>query len=270
MPFFPLYSAKLVSLVRRRPLHATWHEVWGPAYWQEYLGPLGRLAYLVEKFSVYLPDHITAVSPATAEQLRRLLHYRRSLTVVPNGIDLADITATQPAQPASDIIFAGRLLEHKHVDDLIRAVALLRPNHPQLRCLIVGDGPERARLQRLVTELNLQNHLTFTGFVKHHHEVYGLMKSSRVFVLPSTREGFGIAALEANACGLPVVTTNDPGNGTRELITAANGLLCSPGPSALAAAINQVLTQPPARPEQTAQAYDWRRIVPQAEEAWLS
>jgi glycosyltransferase involved in cell wall biosynthesis len=87
MPFFPLFSAKIVSLLRRKPLYATWHEVWGFAYWREYLGTyLGTVAAVIESLSVRLPHHITAVSQFTYDQLRTTLHYKGSLSLVSNGV----------------------------------------------------------------------------------------------------------------------------------------------------------------------------------------
>jgi glycosyltransferase involved in cell wall biosynthesis len=64
------------------------------------------------------------------------------------------------------------------------------------------------------------------GFYRNHDDLIAQLKSSKVFVLPSTREGFGITALEGLACGLPVVTVDHPANAVRDLITENNGFLC--------------------------------------------
>jgi len=86
-----------------------------------------------------------------------------------------------------------------------------------LRCIIVGRGPEEERLKAQVFSENLERNVEFVGFLKDPDDLIGLMKSSRVCVLPSTREGFGMVALEARVCGIPVVTADHPGNAIRDL-----------------------------------------------------
>ena len=101
----------------------------------------------------------------------------------------------------------------------------MREEIPDLRALIVGDGPERPALEALARDLGLP--VTFAGFLPDYDSVIAAMKASRVFVLPSTREGFGIAALEAMACGVPVVTADHPGNAARDLIVPGVNGFCS-------------------------------------------
>lgn len=245
MPYFPLFSAKLVSIVKRRPMYATWHEVWGRAYWSKYLGPAGLIAYLIERASVHLPDAIIAVSPHTQNQLRTVLGYRGPLHLVPNGTDHAAIQTIAPASEKSDIIYAGRLLAHKNVDLLVKAVARLRTVQPDIRCLIVGDGPEYAAIQGLIKAHELQRNVIMKGFVPTSEVVFSLMKSSKVFVLPSVREGFGISVIEAFACGLPVITVEHPDNAARHLIRDGLGIVCDPNVTSLTRALRTVLKESP-------------------------
>lgn len=269
MPFFPLFSMKFVCLIKRRPLYATWHEVWGRKTWKDYLGKLWFFGYIVERYSVRLPNHIIAVSPQTASRLRHELGYRGPLTLAPNGVDYDRIAGASPANTSHDIVFVGRLLAHKNVDMLIHAVALLRRHNPNIRCLVIGDGPETVNLKTLAHQLNLAKNVTFTGFVEHDTEVHSYMKTAKVFVLPSAREGFGIAVLEANAAGLPVITTDFPGNAARQLIEPGiNGYISAPTPTALAEHIAQAL-QPSAslQPQQVASRYNWPSVVQIVERA---
>jgi glycosyltransferase involved in cell wall biosynthesis len=134
------------------------------------------------------------------------------------GVDLEAIQAQEKSHLRSDILFAGRLLAHKNVDVLLRAVALLTEEYPHLRCRIVGEGPERLRLEALSAELGVADQVVFHDFFPG-TEIYGVMKSATVFALPSVREGFGAVVLEANCCGLPVVTVDHPDNAARHLIT---------------------------------------------------
>jgi glycosyltransferase involved in cell wall biosynthesis len=271
MPFFPLYAGKVVSVLKRRPMYATWHEVWGRAYWQEYLGVPGLIGYALERMSVYLPDHITAVSAHTAQRLTDLLRYGGPLSVAPNGIDAAAIREIEPAPETSDLIYVGRLLSHKNVDLLVRAVAQLKRQRPKLRCLIVGGGPEAERLRGLLSELGLQDNVVMKGVIKDDREVMALVKASRVFVLPSVREGFGVVALEAGVCGLPVVTIDHPDNAARHLVGPENGALCEPTAAGVAAAIEQVLVKQLRNdPEKLANDYNWQRIARRVAEVYAS
>jgi glycosyltransferase involved in cell wall biosynthesis len=245
MPYFPLFSLKIVALLRRKPLYGTWHEVVGQAGWRQYLGyPAGRAAYLIERLSVRLPNKIVAASDHTAEQLRRVLGYRGSLTVVANGIDYERIRAIAPASATSDICYVGRLVAHKNVDLLIKAVARLAADQPKVRCLIIGGGPEFEHLQALIKRLGVARNVTMTGLLEDSREVYAHLKASRLFVSPSSREGFGITVLEAYACGLPVITIKHPDNAAQYLIRPGAGAICAPTAAALSKTMRRLLREP--------------------------
>ena len=220
-PYFSCFSAKAASVLRAIPLVITWHEVWGD-YWYDYLGRRGAFGKAVERLAAGLTDHNIAVSPSTARALAGL-----GVPVVPNGIDLSRIAAIAPAAESSDVIFTGRLIREKNVDLLLRALVSVREEVGGLRALIVGDGPERPALEALARDLGLDDAVTFAGFLPRYDDVIAAMKASRVFVLPSTREGFGIAALEAMACGIPVVTVDHPGNATKDLVVPGVNGYCS-------------------------------------------
>ena len=106
------------------------------------------------------------------------------------------------------------------------------------------------------------------GFLQTQEEVFARMKSSRVFVLPSTREGFGIAAIEANACGLPVITVSHPGNAASALIVEGeNGHICQTVPESIAEKILEGLGNDDRDGlcESYARTYDWSSIACLAE-----
>jgi glycosyltransferase involved in cell wall biosynthesis len=224
-PYFSCLSARAAASAGKIPLVVTWHEVWGE-YWREYLGWKGIFGKAVERFVATLPDRHIAVSPSTAVALAGL-GVGEEVDVVPNGIDLAHIASVPPSAESTDVIFVGRLIPEKHAALLVEALALVREEVPDLRAVIVGDGPERVRIERRAHELGLDISVSLPGFLPDHDRVIAAMKASKVFVLPSTREGFGIAALEAMACGLPVVTDDHPGNAVRGLVKeGVNGFIC--------------------------------------------
>lgn len=241
MPFFPLFSARLVCSLRRRPLLGTWHEVWGREYWRGYLGRAGVLGALSERLAFSMPDRIVSNSAHTTARLRDQ-NVGRPITTLTLGVDAGHITAVPAAGLMSDVMFAGRLLPNKNVELLLEAVQLLIRNRPGLRCLIVGEGPERANLEKLARQFDVAASVTFMDFLPHHDDVIALMKRSKVFVLPSVREGFGLVVLEANACGLPVVTIDHPDNASRDLIEdGRNGFVVALDAAAVAAAVESCL-----------------------------
>ena len=218
------FSAKVCSSLKRTPLVITWHEVWND-YWYEYLGKKGVFGKAVERMTAHLTDKMVAVSERTKKDLERI-GVRKEIKVIPNGIDFGEIEMIKASDEESDVIFAGRLIKEKNVDVLIKAVKLVRKEIPDIKCMIIGDGPEKSKLEKLNSDLKMDNNIRFMGFLEDYDDVISYMKSSKVFVLPSTREGFGIVAMEANACGLPVVTVNHKRNAACDFINNGNGFVC--------------------------------------------
>jgi glycosyltransferase involved in cell wall biosynthesis len=269
MPFFPLFSARIICWLRGKPLHATWHEVTDAAAWQDHAGRgIGRAGYLVEQVAMKLPDVIISNSPQTTHRLRKT-GVKKNIRTVPPGVSLDEIYAAKTSPKASDVLFAGRLLHHKNVDLLIRAIAIARVSKPDIACLIVGNGPEKPRLIQLVKELNLEQNVRLMNFVQNHRDLYSLMKASKMFVLPSIREGFSITVLEANAAGLPVVTTTHPDNAARHLIREGeNGFLTEPKAEEIAEALLRVLEANGAlTPTKDIERYDWSVVAKAVEKA---
>jgi len=270
MPHLVLFSTKIVALLKGKKLYATWNEVWGRKYWNEYLGSLGTIAYLIEWLSVRMPDKIIAVSEHTKKKLQDDLQVRQEIFVAPNGIDLKMIQKVKPAKEKSDVIFAGRLLENKHVDVLVKSIALVKKDYPQIKAFIIGNGPEKHTLEQLIKTLQLEDNVKLLGFLEKHTNLYALFKSSKVFVFPSTREGFGIAALEANACGLPVITTNDKDNATKYLIAnGGNGYITRLDAHEIAEKIRAVLaSKMSGNKHNDIEKYDWSTITKEVEEVY--
>ena len=270
-PFLPCIPVRFISRARRIPLVITWHEVWGD-YWKEYMGYPGLFGKAAERYVASFGSPVIAVSRTTANRFRTQFG-RMPDIIIPNGIDVSCLESVSPSPGKSDIVFAGRLIREKNAGMLVQAMHILVRKFPELRLTIIGDGPEHAAVRSLVREFSLGRNVTVAGFQNSHDDVIALMKSSKVFVLPSAREGFGIAALEALGCGLPVVTIDHPANAIRDLITDKTGFLCAPTPEALADAIGKALgsvEQMRDACRASAAPYDWDRIVDQAENYYQS
>ncbi|MCD4770897.1 glycosyltransferase family 4 protein [archaeon] len=220
-PYFSLFPAKIACLIKGKPLITTWHEVWGKEYWKEYIGWKGVFGYWVEKMASKLPNKIIAVSSHTSQRLQKILKVpKEKIMIIPNGIELKDFNKIKPSKEKSDIIYTGRLLKNKNIDLLIRSInrIIKDKKYKSIKCMIVGDGPEKENLINLTKQLKLEKNIKFKGFIEKHKRVLSLIKSSKVFILPSTREGFGIVVIEANALGTPVITINHPENASSSLI----------------------------------------------------
>jgi L-malate glycosyltransferase len=267
---FP-YTSALAAIVSRyfsrSPLIITWHEFWGD-YWYDYLGLSGSAGKALEALIARSATPFIAVSPLPEKSLNAI-RGDRIIRLIQNGINIKEIQETLPSEQASDIIFAGRLIKEKHVDLILEAVKIIKETRPDIQCRIIGDGPERQSLEKKAALLGLLANVVFTGKLSEGKEVIALMKASRVFVIPSTREGFGISALEAMACGLPVVTSNDPMNAIGLLIDEKCGAVCDPDPRDLAEKLEVMLIsawENSGYCRLKAQANDWEAITSRLEQ----
>lgn len=225
-PYLPCFSGKIASIIKRKPLVITWLEVWD-AYWVSYLGTIGgSVGRIIERLTMRLPDGIVAISQKTRIDLIKRGKVRSErIDVIPVGIDLERIVKIAPARESTDVLFAGRLIHEKRVDLLLNAIAVAKKEIPTITCAIIGDGPERGLLEDLAVKLGVEENVSFTGFVDQ-DGLTAYMKASKVFVLPSIREGFGLVIVEANACGLPVISIRHDMSAVRELVEdGVNGFL---------------------------------------------
>jgi glycosyltransferase involved in cell wall biosynthesis len=164
-------------------------------------------------------------------------------------------------------------LEYKNVELLLRGIRKLKQGNKKINCVVVGDGPDKARLENICKMINLEEDVKFTGFVEDIGDVYKLIKSSKVFVLPSTREGFGLVVLEANACGVPVVTINHEDNAARFLIEEGkNGFVCEFNEDDVAAGILRALEKNGEMRQEYlnfVKKFDWDVVVRKLEGVYL-
>jgi glycosyltransferase involved in cell wall biosynthesis len=175
-----------------------------------------------------------------------LEHGARDVRVVHLGTDLPPAPATAAADPPT-LVTVAHLVARKRHADVVRALALLRPRHPDLRYVVIGDGPERAALARLAAELGVADRVELRGQLTH-AEAVEAAQTSTLFVLPSVDEAFGVAYVEAMAGGVPALGCRDE-PGPQEIAAAGDGIvLVAPGdPTALAAAIERLLSDQAAR-----------------------
>jgi glycosyltransferase involved in cell wall biosynthesis len=174
----------------------------------------------------------------------------KSVTVIPYGVDTDTFRPAHEREPGADVVIGsvGRLSIEKGLDDLLRAAATLIHRGTRLRVLLAGDGGERRKLEKLARELEIASLVEFRGEIAH-AQVPQVLNELDVFVMPSRAEGFGVAALEAAATGLPVVATRVHGI-PDVVLDGKTGVLVAPGSvSELAEAIRTLVNDSAVRGE---------------------
>jgi glycosyltransferase involved in cell wall biosynthesis len=270
MPFFPIFSAWTVCLLRGRKLYATWHEALSHKEWVGYMGVGGIIASLIERLSIHLPYRITAASLHTKHLLATIHGRVNGVEIVASGIDTSLLHSVQSATVRVDVLYVGRLVKDKNVDKLILAVGILAAAHPEIRCVIIGQGIEKLRLQQQVADAKLEENVLFMDPLPDEAKLYAYMKAAKVFCSPSVREGFGIVSLEALGCGTPVITVNSPTNAARQLVQdGQNGSLVDLDPNAIAEAILYWISLDQ-RPDIAAltEGYDWHHLAEKQAEVY--
>lgn len=198
-----------------------------------FYAPVARAAY--RRASCFIVS-----SPPLGAQSTALGRYQSRVRVIPFGID-PQPWHVRDSTPGSYVLFAGRHVDYKGVDVLLRALA-----GGTARAVIAGDGPRRGHWQRLARTLGLNGRVTFTGEVPD-AELRQMMHGASAFVLPSiTRaEAFGYVQLEAMAAGKPVISTDVPTGVSWVNQHGRTGLVVPAGDAdALRAAIEQVSSDP--------------------------
>ena len=275
-PYLHAFPTKLGAVAKSSRLAVTWHEVWR-GYWQKYLGSFGVVGKLMERAILLgLADRVIAVSDQTRDDLVSLGVSADKISIVPNGIDFDSISKVPPATEKLDVVYLGRLIKPKNVDVMLRAAAALKKEFPGLKVGIIGDGPERENLERLAGELGIGDNVKFFGFVENFNEVVALMKSAKVFVIPSIQEGgASIVTLEANACSLPVIAVDHPlGIDKRLILSGKTGFFVELTLDAIAEKIRLLLSDEKLRVQMKANAiefaqnYDWKKIVGETEKVY--
>lgn len=264
-PYFPVLASKLATLGTATPLVTTWHEVWLD-HWDEYLGRLAPFGKAVERLTANTPHYPIAVSGVTADRLTEIGPTRDRIEVVPNGLDVTQIETTEPAADGFEILYAGRLAEHKNVDLLLEAFDRIADTDPDATLGVIGDGPERDALEAQVQTLEHADRVTMLGFLEEYDDVLAHMRAADVFASPSTREGFGITFAEAMAADCTVIAADHPESAASEVIGDA-GFLTAPTVDDLASVLERALAgdRPATDPTARARRYDWDSVAEQAE-----
>jgi N-acetyl-alpha-D-glucosaminyl L-malate synthase BshA len=184
--------------------------------------------YAITKFSIEQSDGVTAVSSYLRDETYRAFGcVSCDVRVIPNFVNLQEYRPSEPGcrhqiAPAGHkvITHVSNFREVKRVKDVVRVFARIQRAMPAT-LVMIGDGPERVDAENEARELGVTADVRFLGRLD---SVASLLQASDLFILPSQTESFGLAALEAMACGSPVVATR-AGGLTEVIDDAVNGIL---------------------------------------------
>ncbi|HMH12535.1 MAG TPA: glycosyltransferase [Edaphobacter sp.] len=233
-----LWTVLAVARLKTRvPLVTTEHNTWNARrHW--WLRPFDKWMY-------HHYQRIACNSQATADELIRWCPGIAGKTqVVPNGIPLETFANAGPAELDSvprgvpRLVFVGRFEPQKDHQTILRALAKV----PAVHLLLIGDGPLRAQLQELARALGVIERVTFLGY---RNDIPQILKASDIYVHSTTSDGFGIAACEAMAAGLPVLASDVPG--LAEVVGGAGVLFPMRDDRTLALELSALLSSPERR-----------------------
>jgi glycosyltransferase involved in cell wall biosynthesis len=170
------------------------------------LGLQGRFWDGVHRQTLSRTQAVTAVGPELAERLKVL---GIDAAILPLGVDTDFFVNGEVARTNELVLFAGRLVREKGVCHLFRAISALIESGRNVRLVVAGDGGQRVALEKLAEDLGISDCVEFAGW-QNRQQLRDWYHSASCCVFPSLREGFGLALVEALACGAPVLATDLP------------------------------------------------------------
>lgn len=250
----PFYTPFFV----KEPIIALAHHFFGKSIFLEVSFQYASYVYLSE----YLVRFVYRNTPfaVVSESTRREVHgwgIKSEIELLPNAVDqnrytiMPDVKAKQPT-----IGYLGRIKKYKSVDHIIKAMPLIMQQIPDVVLNIIGDGDALPELKQLAESLELGDHIRFTGHVSHEEKVR-LINESWIVVNTSSKEGWGLTVIEANACNVPVVAADSPGL-RDSVVNGKTGLLYEYGNIAqLAESVVGLVQNNKKRNELAAAAVSW-------------
>ncbi len=205
------------KLLSRRPFKvvATSHIDLGRMLFDKSTPILNFILRFIIHFFYNQADILVGVSKELSSNLKKDFHLKQSITTIYNGLN---ITRAKPhivsKKDRKVIISVGRLSRQKDFETLIKAFSMLLKQMTKIELWILGDGPKRQELKKLVKKYSLEKQIIFFGWI---NNVKSYISQADIFVLSSKMEGFGYVLIEAMQGGIPVISTNTP-YGPKEIL----------------------------------------------------
>ena len=267
-PYFSLLGAWLALRLNRSHarLIVDWHEIWSLEYWRSYLGRIGgRIAHWIQALCLRLPDRSFTFSRLADARARELGH-RAPITRLTGEYAeneeerRALLESERPVGDSPTALAAGRQIPEKRVPSIPGAIAEAVRQLPDLRCVILGEGPEAEATRAAVRALGLEEWIELRGRVDH-TEVMRALSQAACLVHPSMREGYGLVVVEAASLGTPAVLVSGPDNAATELVEeGVNGfVVADASPESLAWGIASAVSGGGSLRESTLEWYERHR-----------
>ena len=211
--FAPALAGSALSMLTSKPHITTIHDLFSTyeGFWRQWKkqADVSKLnAFLVpffEKMIIRLKSAaIHTVSEASKDDLIKF-GTKKPIYVIHNAIDINEVQELKPIP--FQFIYIGRLVFYKNLEVVIKSIKILKKSYPKITLIVVGGGPHKKILEKLVSDLELQDNINFLGHVSD-LEKKRLLSTSQALVFPSLCEGFGLVILEAFACKKPALVAN--------------------------------------------------------------
>lgn len=258
-PYFSLLAARLALAGARPPLFVDWHEVWPAEYWTAYGGPVaGRIGYVIQELCVRLTPRALVFWDHNADRLRA--HGFRGEPVVlpglmPEAKPAPDTSPLRAKERPPLVFFSGRHIKDKGVRLLPGALRIARESVPDLRMVIAGEGRETPLVRSMVEQLGVADAVEFVGKLSD-EELFLYVAQASCVAVPSVREGYGLAPVEANAYGTPAIVTAGTENAAvAHIVEGRNGFVVEASPEALADGIVRAVEAGPELRRTTVEEY---------------
>lgn len=221
-PYISCIAVRLATFFRHTRFVITWYEIWGKEYWINYAGKIGILGYLIEIIVSKLSRHNIALSEFTKKRAQSVLGIKpENLYLVSSGVEYDRLKNIMDVEKSPQIIYVGRLLKHKRIDILMDAFGSFAKSFEDYKLKIIGRGPEKKDLGLQVERLGIKDRVIFIEFLET-TDLEKEIKKSKIFILPSEREGLGMVIIEAMSLGTPVIALESEHSAAESIIT--NGL----------------------------------------------
>ncbi len=205
----------LTPLYVRRPLFGIVHHLFGRSIFLETNALVASYVLGMEHLGLRMYQRSSmpffVVSPSTGKEMQEKGFPSSRLHLVHNCVDHVVHRPAEHRRASTPMIGVfGRLKRYKCVDHILRAIPAVVQQIPETKVLIIGDGDDRPRLERITRELGVQHAVRYTGHVSDDVKV-DLLQQMWFGVTMSSKEGWGLTVLEANACGTPMIAADVPG-----------------------------------------------------------
>lgn len=222
--FFTHFAAIMIGKMHKKQIVLWYPDVW-VGEWVKNVGASGIFGEILERINLKLGKNAKyiSISKSTKEKLIKHGIPESNIAVIPCGVDEEEISRIRNGRDHSlqikfDFVVVNRLVGYKNTDLIIKTISIfVGAEHCSApRLLIVGDGPEKENLEKLIAKNDIKKNVAIISKIENHEELMRQILSARVFVSASLVEGFNIAAVEAASLGLPCLLSDIPAHQEHE------------------------------------------------------